>query len=213
METTRQAIDIDSLLDTFGLNTTFSNVILEEWLNVEGKLNSDDQRLMKILYERISKFGDYWNEEELKINFIGILFLLADIDEDGKIKTFFERSVAATVDGIPLAVKSDCMIATPKGKGTPKAPYFFLQEYKKQKGDKNDPEGQMLAAMLIAQALNNDQKPIYGTWLVGSIWWFSTLVGKEYTKSRKYDASQEKDLLQIILILRKLKRLILNRNQ
>ena len=134
-----------------------------------------------------------------------------DIDEEGKIKTFFERSLSAIIENIQLSVKCDCLIASPKGKGTPKAPYFFLQEYKKQKGDKNDPEGQMMAAMLIAQEINQDKKSIYGTWIVGSIWWFAVLDGKNYIKSRKFDASQEHDLLQIVFILRKLKELILNR--
>ena len=211
MEIIKQAIDIDSLLDTFQLSILDSHPILENWLNASGKLNMDDDRLLKILHNRIVKYGDYWNEEELKINFIGLLFLLVDIDEEGKIKTFFERSLSAIIENIQLSVKCDCLIASPKGKGTPKAPYFFLQEYKKQKGDKNDPEGQMMAAMLIAQEINQDKKSIYGTWIVGSIWWFAVLDGKNYIKSRKFDASQEHDLLQIVFILRKLKELILNR--
>ena len=211
MEIIKQAIDIDSLLDTFQLSILDSHPILENWLNASGKLNMDDDRLLKILHNRIVKYGDYWNEEELKINFIGLLFLLVDIDEEGKIKTFFERSLSAIIENIQLSVKCDCLIASPKGKGTPKAPYFFLQEYKKQKGDKNDPEGQMMAAMLIAQEINQDKKSIYGTWIVGSIWWFAVLDGKNYIKSRKFDATQEHDLLQIVFILRKLKELILNR--
>ena len=208
----KQAQDIDSLLDTFQLSVLDSHPILANWLDVSGNLNADDDRLLKILHDRITKYGDYWNEEELKINFIGLLFLLVDIDEEGKIKTFFERSLSATIENIPLSVKCDCLIASPKGKGTPKAPYFFLQEYKKQKGDKNDPEGQMMAAMLIAQEINQDKKSIYGTWIVGSIWWFAVLDGKNYIKSRKYDAAQKADLLQIVFILRKLKELILNRH-
>ena len=211
METIKQAQDIDSLLDKFQLLVLDSHPILDNWLDAKGNLNTDDDRLLKILHHRITKYGDYWNEEELKINFIGLLFLLVDIDEEGKIKTFFERSLSAVIENTPLSVKCDCLIASPKGKGTPKAPYFFLQEYKKQKGDKNDPEGQMMAAMLIAQEINQDNKCIYGTWIVGSIWWFAVLDGKSYVKSRKFDATNIDDLLQIVFVLKKLKALILNR--
>jgi hypothetical protein len=50
---------------------------------------------------------------------------------------------------------------------TPDSPYFFLQEFKKKRGENRndkpfDPEAQMLKAMLIAQNLNNDGKIIYG---------------------------------------------------
>ena len=79
------------------------------------------------------------------------------------------------------------------------------------RGDKNDPEGQMLTAMLIAQTLNNDNKPIYGSYIIGSNWWFTTLVGTAYCSSQKLDTSKRADLLQIVFILRKLKELILNR--
>jgi hypothetical protein len=97
------------------------------------------------------------------------------------------------------------------GYNTPKAPYFFLQEFKKQKGNSYDPEGQMLAAMLIAQHVNADSKPVYGAWLTGSIWFFTLLEGANYYTSHAFDASTRDELRQIILILRGLKDLILNR--
>ena len=64
------------------------------------------------------------------------------------------------------------------GKNSPKSPYFFLQAFKKAKGEKNDPEGQMLQAMLIAQEKNNNQKPVYDGFLIGPNWRFATLHGK-----------------------------------
>jgi glutathione peroxidase-family protein len=44
----------------------------------------------------------------------------------------------------------------------PKAPFFFLQEYKKEKGTADDVIGQLLSAMLVAQNINNNNKPLYG---------------------------------------------------
>jgi hypothetical protein len=69
----------------------------------------------------------------------------------------------------------------------------------------------MLAAMILAQELNQDGKPIYGCWLQGKVWNFTTLIGRDYCVSRLYDATNPEDLRQIVFILRKLKDLILNR--
>jgi hypothetical protein len=93
---------------------------------------------------------------------------------------------------------------------------FFLQEFKRRKKTQNErnvapPEGQMLAAMLIAQHQNNDGKPVYGAWITGSFWEFAILEGKTYHSSQSFDTVSHDDLVQIIFILRKLKDLILNR--
>ena len=108
------------------------------------------------------------------------------------------------------------MVASPKYSGRPASPYFFLQDgpssrYKRSKGDSHDPEGQMLAAMILAQEMNHDGHPMYGCWLQGKNWYFTVLKGVEYCVSRQFDATQERDLLQIVFILRKLKALILAR--
>jgi hypothetical protein len=101
------------------------------------------------------------------------------------------------------------MIATPMKSGRPKHPYFFLQEFKKSKGDNHDAEGQMLAAMILAQEINQDQKPLYGSWVQGVNWRFTVLRGTEYCVSRAYDATNASDLLQIVFILQRLKALVL----
>ena len=160
--------------------------------------------------------GKYWNEEELKIRFIGGLFAIAQIDVEDKIKVFYKRPLSATVQNLHLAVITDCLVATPLKFNTPKKPCFFLQElnaarYKKGRGEAKDPEAQMLLAMLIAQEKNQDNQPLYGSYVIGSTCYFTTLIGKDYCSSRLYDASEQKDLLQIVFILRKLKDLILNR--
>ncbi len=93
----------------------------------------------------------------------------------------------------------------------PQQPYFFLQEFKKGKGEKSDPEAQMLMAMLIAQHKNNGNKPIYGGYLVGRNWYFTTLIGTNYCISRQFDATIQSELFQIAYILRHLKTMILSR--
>ena len=69
----------------------------------------------------------------------------------------------------------------------------------------------MLAAMLVAQYRNADSEVIYGAWLVGSMWNFTLLLDTDYYVSRKFDASDRLDLMQIIHVLRALQVLILNR--
>ena len=111
----------------------------------------------------------------------------------------------------PLNVNCNCFVGKPNEGGKPDKPYFFFQEFKKTCGDKNDPEAQMLIAMLLAQDKNADDKPIYGAWLQGRIWNFTILNGKEYCTGRAFDATGETQLYQIVYILQALKGMILNR--
>jgi hypothetical protein len=106
------------------------------------------------------------------------------------------------------------MFAGQIGRNTPSHPYFFLQEWnatrlKKGKKSTNDPEGQMLAAMIASQKINNDNKPIYGAYQVGRNWIFSILSGKEYHISRQFDVSNQDDLKSSIFNLKRIKDLVL----
>lgn len=207
----RLPIDTDVLLATFQLTKTTGGALLDQWLETSGEFTPWQVELFETVYQKSINRIAGWNEEELKMKFISYLFLLADVEVDGKLNTFFERSLSATIHDHRLSVSCDCLLATPLGYNTPKAPYFFLKEFKKQKGNSYDPEGQMLAAMLIAQHVNADSKPVYGAWLTGSIWFFTLLEGANYYTSHAFDASTRDELRQIILILRGLKDLILNR--
>jgi hypothetical protein len=209
--TKRLPLDTDSILVHFGLPRLRSGTLLNEWFTATGTLTEAEQARVEKLYQKALKSADGWNEEELKMKFISLIFDLADIEEDDQIVSFYERPMTATLEGVRINVICDCLLAAPAGIATPKTPYFFLQEFKKQKGDSNDPEAQMLAAMLVAQHKNNDGKPLYGAWLVGSIWNLTVLDGKNYYVSTKLDASDRDDLTRIIHILRKLKQLILAR--
>ena len=93
----------------------------------------------------------------MKIQLIGFLFFIADIDTKGKLKVFYERPLSAKINSYYLSVVVDCLVAAPLPFHTPTHPYFFLQNgspmrYKKGRGDDKDPEAQMLTAMLIARS-------------------------------------------------------------
>lgn len=206
--------DLSLLTKAFQLTVAKKSPELQNWLAANYELTDIQTALLKDLYEEVEEDGNYWNEEELKIQFVGLIFRIADVSVKHKIKVFYERPLSALVNGFDLSVVSDCLVATPLPFNTPDAPYFFLQEFKKKRGEKKDraanrPEAQMLTAMLIAQELNKNDKVLYGGYLIGHNWHFATLHNKTYTTSRQYDATDQADLLQIVFILRKLKELIL----
>jgi hypothetical protein len=162
------------------------------------------------IHSEMMTSSDYLNEEELKIRLIAPLFLIAKIDEGDKIRVFYERNLNVEIDEFQISVVCDCMVAASTIFKTPSHPYFFLQEFKKAKGEKRDPEAQMLLAMLAAQKSNNDGKPIYGGFLIGSNWRLTTLINNQYCASRQYSALNKEDLMQIAYALRHLKALIMN---
>ena len=92
-----------------------------------------------------------------------------------------------------------------------KTPYFFLHEYKREKKYSGDPIGQMLGGMLIGQAKNNTEKPIYGCYVQGRYWFFSLLEGKKYFLSKGFDTSEIEGVQKVIFILRRLNEIILER--
>jgi hypothetical protein len=202
--------DILEIYEKFSLSDNENCTHLSEWLNQSIELDDFDNRILNDLHEDILQSSEAMNEEELKTRMVGLLFYTARIDTFKKIRVFYERPLAAVVNNIPLSVICDCMVAAPV-KSLPKKPYFFLQEFKKSKGDKKDPEAQMLVAMLIAQSKNADDKPLYGGYLIGTGWHFTTLIDKDYCLSRKYEATNKADLIQIVSILRQLKSFIENR--
>jgi hypothetical protein len=202
---------LGKLAATFGIERVISCDHLTNWLNAHSELTTIQESIFDDIYAKSLEEGNYWNEEELKIEMISFIFYLANINVPRQVKVFYERPLTATIQGYDLNVTADCFVAKPLQFNEPSTPYYFLQEYKKGRGESKDPEAQMLTAMLIAQELNQDGKVLYGSYLFGSRWRFCTLNGLNYCQSREYNADERADLLQIIFILRKLKELILNR--
>ena len=88
------------------------------------------------------------------------------------IRTYYDREISAVIETCNVSCKADMMMS--KGVGELiKTPYFFLHEYKREKKYSGDPIGQMPGGMLIGQAKNNDEKPIYGCYVQGRHWFFS----------------------------------------
>ncbi len=202
---------LGKLAATFGIERVTSCEHLTNWLDAHSELTPIQETIFDDIYAKSLEEGNYWNEEELKIEMISFIFYLANINVPRQVKVFYERPLAATIQGYDLSVTADCFVAKPLQFNEPSNPYYFLQEYKKGRGESKDPEAQMLTAMLIAQELNKDDKVLYGSYLFGARWRFCTLNGHDYCQSREYNADERADLLQVVFILRKLKELILNR--
>jgi hypothetical protein len=203
-------LDTDELMDTFGLKRNLGCILLDELL--ENPITKDDVVLQKLEEHRLtlSIEGDFWNEEELKMQFLAFLFFHVKINEPQKIKVFYERPLNGVIEGKKISVICDCLMAKPIGVNKPSSPYFFLQEFKKQK-TADDAEGQMLGAMLLAQKINGNEKPVYGAFLQGRNWVFTTLHYKNYCISKQYDATDIDDLRLIVSVLQNLKKIILSK--
>jgi hypothetical protein len=200
--------DANHIIGVHGLERNTQCEILDHLTSATGTIEAKYSEFLEIHRENLLVFGEYWNEEELKMNFLAHIFFVAQLRELKKIDIFYERTLSWEFNGKTERVICDCLLAKPFGIYAPQIPYFFLQEFKKQKQNE-DAEGQMLLAMLIAQQENANGKPLYGCYLQGKFWVFTTLHDKNYCVSRAYDATQTTELHHIIFILRQLKKVIL----
>ena len=178
---------------------------LTEWLAADVPVAQPEERQLSELSAKLLRHVLDWNEEELKMKFIGFVMGLVNYDQE-QYQAFFDRSLAVRINRERLAGVVDCMIAS--GRRVPKRPFFCLHEYKPEKHSSNDPLGQVLVAMIAAQLSNNDGRPIYGAYVVGRNWYFVVLDQKTYAVSLEYDATKDADLTRIFKALRSIKFMI-----
>ncbi len=196
------AWDTQDLHLAFGIQDVEMLPQLSEWLNYSFEIETSQLVELESLRKELFALNEDWNEDELKMQFIAPLLHLIHYGKKDNYNTFFQRSLSATIEDIEIGGIVDMAIA--KGWKKPIKPYFFLHEYKQEQGGKSDARAQLLAAMLTAQALNQDDKPIFGVYLVGSSWRFTVLYAKEYAVHR-LDATKKEDLLQIFCMLQWIK--------
>jgi hypothetical protein len=149
--------------------------------------------------------GKAWNEVELENKFISPLIMAAKID-DRKIGYFLERPLSGTVGEYTLAGIVDGMIAT--GLRDPEIPYFCMHEYKRSVDNEGNPDAQALAAMLVAREQNGKQHPVYGLYIVGTLWNFMVLnLDNTYCVSQDYSAA-DKDIFNVFTMIKAVKGLV-----
>jgi len=181
----------------FGIRQIRQSERLTSWLESPTEIGELEQTSLTRLKQILTYNVDNWNEQELSMHFIGPLFMLIDLsdEQNERFNIFAGRDLAGTVDGEEMSGNPDGMIAS--GWREPEIPYFCLQEYKR------DPAGQCLAAMLVAQTLNNHEHPIYGCYILGRNWFFM-LHGTEYAISNAYCATRNDifDIFRILIVLK-----------
>jgi hypothetical protein len=191
--------DVELLL---GITQQKHSALLSDWLCAPTVSLSDMQHAMiENLRETLLDNADFWNEDELKLQFIAPVLQVVGY-QAAYYKPFSQRKIEATINSISVGGWVDYMVAS--GKQKPIQPYFFLHEYKQERKGKADPKGQLLAELLVAQALNQQKIPVYGCYVVGRNWFFVVLEGKTYSVSDAFVATQD-DLYQILNILQQVK--------
>jgi hypothetical protein len=178
---------------------------LTDFLTVQSNISEAEKVTLLRLQARLIRMADAWNEFDLNIIFIGPVLELIDLQQD-TYRTFFNHALSTTINNKEInkgQSRCDAMLA--KGRQIAKSPIFFLQEYKQESGTNNNPMGQLLIEMYVAQHLNKEpDEPIYDCYIVGRNWFFVVLQGKEYAVSDAYVATQA-DLFEIVAILKNVK--------
>ena len=192
------------LHETFGLVRLPLSPLLDAWLSTTEPVTETEQIRLEHLRANLLANADYWNEEELKVKFIGQLLDLVQL-EGPAFRTFYDRPLSATLNTIRLYGTVDMVVAT--GFQIPTEPFFCIHEYKQEGRREGDPKAQLLAAMLVAQTLNTPHHPLYGCYVLGRNWFFVVLTGSGYAISDAFVATQS-DLQTIFQALRFIKRQI-----
>lgn len=202
---TREDVEI-----TFGIQRNDNVALLQNWLLSSYSIPDSELSNLRQLQEGLRQDIDLYNEDELKFFFISQVINLIKF-KTPIYRAFTQRPIeftTLTADHQPITVGGivELMVAT--GRQTPKKPFFFLQEFKQSLKRNNDPLGQLLIAMLAAQVQNQDDKAIYGCYVLGEKWHFVVLNGKEYGASSGFDVTKPHEFEQMIRILKEQKKYI-----
>jgi hypothetical protein len=199
---------------TFDLRQVEELDSLNEWLSQAQEIEVDSKELAVLpIFQQLLKTNvTNWNEQDLSLHFIGPIFSLINFTAPYRFNLFAERKIEADVtnsksETYRLFGKPDEMIAS--GFREPESPYFCFQEYKRETDPNGDPIGQVLAAMLVAQTIHQNNKPIFGAYVLGRDWYFLILDEKNYSISRGFDATTEQ-IYDIYKTLKTLKNNILS---
>ncbi|KOR32967.1 hypothetical protein TI05_03895 [Achromatium sp. WMS3] len=192
-------IKIQDLEKLFYLKIIFTEQIFTDWFNYDITLKDEDIIFLKTLLEQEKNLLRYYNEEDLKIHFISpILNRINFKSYEHEVRDFYEEFLIYETNDVILKGIADFLVA--KGLKSPKNPYFFIQEFKKNAGY-SDPEPQLLAELISAVELNqfNEMK---GAFIIGENWIFVILSRLaehkyHYSSSRTFNASNINDLQSI----------------
>ncbi|MDM8559525.1 hypothetical protein [Candidatus Parabeggiatoa sp. HSG14] len=188
---------IEEVEEAFHLVSFLEMEKMTEWITHYSSFSHEEEILLNTLQKKLQHHVYDWNEQELIVYFIAPLLNLVDF-EHHNYQAFLEREISVIYGDEMLSGVVDFVVA--QGKRSPKHPFFFIHEYKKEYDSSNDPLGQLMIAMVAAQKLNNDNNPIYGAYVMGRYWHFVILNGLEYSINQGFNACKDeiKDILGIL---------------
>lgn len=191
--------------DAFGLTRVFTHPKLEKLKEITLADNHSQKQRIEDLRLLLEKYVDSWNEDEYKFMFISRFIGLANY-VSANYKVFTQRPLSVKYDNDTKITEGLVEFMLAKGIQIPRKPHFFLHEYKPEKRRDNDPLGQLLIAMVAAQKLNQDDKPIYGIYVNGRNWFIVILDDKVYSVSNPYVATDTAifDLFAVLLYFKDL---------
>ena len=191
-------LNMQDLVDSFHLQESVLSFPSSEVM-------AEQLPLLKKIVKNSGQKIIYWNEQELIMKHIA--FILDVVDLSGAdFDTFAERNLSGKVEGVEFSGIVDFLVA--RGRYEPREPYFFIQEYKRFKmGPNSDPQAQVLAEMLVAQNLNN-QDTVYGCYIIGKYWYFVVLQNKNYCVLTELDSTNQEGLTSIIAKLNWIKKYV-----
>ena len=198
---------------TFGIEQVFEHPLLTDWLSAVNQPNEEESRTLEKLRDKLARAINTYNEEELKVFFIGPLFSLISFEKHG-MRPFMDRPFSFEYgqdeegNTLVTAGRIDWLLA--KGRQDPREPRVFLHEYKREVEATGDPLGQLLIAMVgaqrgYAQRQNIDPIPLYGCYVLGRNWFFVVLDGAQYAVSDALVATQD-DIFRIYSAMHEVQR-------
>ncbi len=120
----------EEVYELYGVEREDTNALLEEWMNVIPIISDNNQENLIRLKTHLFKQVLNWNEDELKMFFIGPLIELADL-ETKDFKPFTQRTLETTISQVKITGKVDFLIS--KGLRTAKPPIFaYMSTSRKQ---------------------------------------------------------------------------------
>jgi hypothetical protein len=197
---------LEEVMYSFGLERVIDSPSLGSWVSAVASVPPFTDELLAYLRRDLIRGTSRWNETELMMRFVGPLLAAVGFDGAG-FSLFHNRSLGAQFDAErTVSGAVDGVVAS--GLLEPEQPYFFIHEYKRSYGNEADPLGQLLVAMLAAQHRNSAPQPLYGCYIVGRIWSFVLLEGRQFAESQGYDATDASELRIIWSVLRETRRRI-----
>jgi hypothetical protein len=189
----------DEIEYIFSIKRVETMPVFETWLQSNYTITDVLKNHLVFLQKKLKTFAEAWNEDELKLFFIGPLLVQADLYSE-VYKPFTQRNLKATFPENNLEIHGKVEFMLAQGKVNPRVPFFFLHEYKQERRRETDPLAQVLIAMLAARQHNKHDYPDYGCYVVGRYWYFIVFDGSEYVVSPSYDATKDEifDIFNII---------------